>query len=339
MDLLFDQKVADFILWFTSRGRESEVLQKLADEPPNGSRGLPIFIFVATLGAVKPTVSAQTGINPVNPYDDWFVLQRPFANRQKLRDDLRAFDKAPAGADSVLVIEGDRFSGKSYSVQFAIQCAPQERYVPIDIAEWGETPMNAEDLAKAIGGYTQGADFPSFDITKEDEAVPRLLQWLIQRLKGTKTWVIVDHCNRPALTRAASTLLARFAGSIEKGFLSNVKLIVADIDRTKLPGVLPHRSRHDRAVLPNEEAVGKWCESLAAHLNKTLTEEQLSKFINEAFDGISMLNGAASNQLASTSSAAQPATQLQVEDEVPIDQAARILEDRLLKISSDILAL
>ena len=105
---------------------------------------------------------------------------------------------------------------------------------------------------------TRHQDFPSFDLTKEDSAVRAVLMWLTAKLKGTKTWVIIDHCNRPVLTRPAADLLVELAGNIESGFLPGVKLILADIDRAKLPGALPYRSHHDRAVLPDEAAVRQW---------------------------------------------------------------------------------
>ena len=154
-NVLFDERAFDFIQWFTAKGRETEVLQKLADDPPNGSRILPNLIFVATLGGVLAAVNTRTGIKPIDPHDDWFVTQRPFANRKKLRDVLKVLDQSQPGADSVLVIEGERFTGKSYSIRFAVQCAPQERFVVVDIAEWGETPMTAKDLAHAIDGYKE----------------------------------------------------------------------------------------------------------------------------------------------------------------------------------------
>ena len=65
-----------------------------ADDPPNGSRVLPNLIFVATLGEVQAAVNTRTGIKPIDPPDDWFVTQRPFANRKRLRDELKVFDQA-----------------------------------------------------------------------------------------------------------------------------------------------------------------------------------------------------------------------------------------------------
>jgi hypothetical protein len=338
----FDERAFDFIQWFTAKGRETEVLQKLADDPPNGSRVLPNLIYMATLGDVQAAVNTRTGIKPIDPHDDWFVTQRPFANRKKLRDVLKVFDQAVPGADSVLVIEGDRFTGKSYSIRFAVQCAPQDRFVVVDIGRWGSKSMTVLNLVQAIDGYKH-TDLPAFDLTKEDSAVGPLLMWLSAKLKGTKTWVIIDHCNRPVLTRAAADLLVALAGDIESGFLPGVKLILADIDRAKLPGALPYKSRHDRAVLPDEVAVGQWCESLATHLNKTVTQQQVSNFVSEVFEGIKVLigpppplpppgNGAGNGGGAA---AGQPAD----DDPLTIDQAAVILEQRLSKIYGDIQAL
>jgi hypothetical protein len=340
-NVLFDERVFDFLQWITAKSRETEVLQKLADNPPNGSSVLPNVIYAATHGEVEPAVNARTGIKPIDPHDDWFVTQRPFANRKKLRDVLKVFDQAQPGADSVLVIDGERFTGKSFSIRFAVKCAPQDRFVIVDIADWGDTPMNAKDLARAIGGSKGRArpseDFPSFDLTKEDEAVPRLLMWVTETLMGTKSWVIIDHCNRPILTRAAGALLAKLAGKIESGFLPGVKLILADIDRTKLPGALPHGSRYDRAALPDETAVRHWCESFATHLNKTVTAVQLSDFVDEVFAGITVLAGAQPGMQPAMQPVAAAA--LQEEEQLTPDQAALILEQRLSKISSDIQAL
>ena len=61
---------------------------------------------------------------------------------------LKVFDQAQPGADSVLVIEGDRFTGKSYSIRFAVQCAPKDRFVVVDIGDGATKPMNVKDLAQ-----------------------------------------------------------------------------------------------------------------------------------------------------------------------------------------------
>ncbi len=124
----------------------------------------------------------------------------------------------------------------------------KERFVFVDIGRWGtKKQLTVKDLVQLIDGY-KNQDLPSFDETKEDSAVGPMLMWLTAKLKGTKTWVIIDHCNRSILTRPAADLLVELAGSVETGFLPGVKLILADIERAKLPGRAavsqPSRSSH-----------------------------------------------------------------------------------------------
>ena len=328
---LFNQRAFDLLQWAISKGRDTEVLQMLADDPPNGSPELPNLIYYVTDAEVEAAVNKRTGINPLDPHDDFFVTQRPFANLKKLRDVLKVFDQAQPGADSVLVIEGDRFTGKSYSIRFAVQCAPKERFVAVDIGRWGTKPLTVKDLVQLIDGYKH-QDFPAFDETKEDSAVGPMLMWLMAKLKGTKTWVIIDHCNRSVLTRPAADLLSELAGSIESGLLPGVKLILADIERAKLPGVLPYRSHYDRAVLPDETAVRQWVESLATHLEKTVTPQQISDFVTRAFDGIKIVIG---QPVPVEPVVAAPGAG----DQPTIDQAAMMLEQRLYKIFDDIRSL
>jgi hypothetical protein len=335
----FDERVFDVLQWLVARDRDTAILQAMADDPPNGSVVLPNVIYAVTLGEVEADVNKRTGIKPLDPHDDFFVTQRPFANRRKLRDVLKVFDNAQPGADSVLVIDGERFMGKSYSIRFAVQCAPKDRFVAVDIGKWGTKPLNVKDLVQLIDGFKH-SDLPGFDETKEDSAVGPMLMWLSAKLKGTKTWVIIDHCNRPSLTRPSVDLLIELAGSIESGFLPGVKLILADFERAKLPGALPYRSHYDRAVLPDETAVRQWVESLATHLDKTVTPERVSQFVDDAFNGIEIVIGQpgappAAQPVVAPGAGAAPAAG----DQPTLDQAAMMLEQRLYKIFDDIRAL
>ena len=191
------------------------------------------------------------------------------------------------------MIDGDRYSGKSHGIRFTIQCAPQDRFTAVDVVDFGDVVMNAADLAKAIDDG-RSADFPAFDPTKEDEAVPRLLIWLTGKLRGSRRWIIVDHCGRANFSRPALILLTKLAGVIERGVLPGVRLVVAEIDRAKLPA----GAHYDRAALPSEDAVGLWCETLGAHIGKpALTKIQISGYIATVFGSIAA--GTAPDQHAS----------------------------------------
>ena len=113
-----------------------------------------------------------------------------------------------------------------------------------------------------------------------------MLMWLTGEVEGDED--VGDHRSlQPSRLDARGRRPARRAGrQHRKRFPPGVKLILADIDRAKLPGALPHRSHHDRAVLPDEAAVRQWCESLRHALEKAVTPQQISEFVSEVFDGI-----------------------------------------------------
>lgn len=276
------ERVTSLLQWMEAQSQTTKVLQALADNPPNESRRLPALINRLTNGDVKPTASIASGIPPVDPHRDWFVTGRPFVNRETLRTALETFDNAAAGANSVLVIEGDERTGKTHGIRLATWCAPQTRFSPVDMkAIWGTADIGVAELAQAIS--PSAAEFPHVDPTKEDAAVPPLLIWLRNKLKGTRQWIIVDHCNRLNLSSAAETLLFKLAGLIEQGSLPGVRLILADVQRSRLPDSLKTNCRYDRAELPDRTAVKKWCQTLAKHVGKTLDDQALAKHLDTVF--------------------------------------------------------
>ncbi len=281
MDLL---KVRDAIVevFLTPAALDAWVVAHVANVPAGAVR-LASVIFAATNGAITPVASTQSGIPPVHPVRDWFVTKRPFANRHTLRDALDTFAGAQDGSDSVLVIEGEKYSGKSYGVRLARRVAPNGAFIDVDPAEWDAVPMTVADVAAILTGTTDQP--PRVDLTKEDEAVPKLLATVKQRLKGSGTWIIVDNFNRANLTRAAATLLLKVADAIEAGSLPGVRLILADIDRSKLSRPLKQRSRRDRADLPDRNAVREWCDTLATHMGKDI-DASLNQMVDDVFAGL-----------------------------------------------------
>lgn len=278
-----DRHVFEFWEWAQAHTREIEVLQLLADHPPVGGTQLASMIYLASDGVVRSRASMQMGIPPIAPVKDWFVTKRPFVNRKEFRDALETLDVAQDGSDSVLLIDGDRSSGKSFGIRFAKRVAPPG-FIEVDPAEWGTVKMTAADVAAIL--TTTLDDPPKIDLTKEDEAVPRLFELVKQKLKGTGAWVIADHCQRGNLTRAAESLLLKLSSAIEGGSLPGVRMIMADVDREKLSPTLKKNSRYDRAALPSREHVRLWCESLSAHIGKPCTAVVLDEIVNDVFKGL-----------------------------------------------------
>jgi hypothetical protein len=275
------ERATSLLVWMEGQGQTLKVLKALADNPPNEGRRLPALIYRLTNGDIRPTMSIATGMPPVEPHRDWFVTGRPFVNREGLRTALETFDHAANGANSVLVIEGGERTGKTHGIRLAAQCAPQARFNPVDMAIWGTSAIGVAALAQAIVPAASG--MPNVDETKEHAAVPPLHTWLVGKLKNTRQWIIVDHCNRLNLSSAAETLLFELASTIEKGFLPGVRLVLADVQRSRLPDSLKTNCRYDRAELPDRVAVKKWCQTLAAHVNTRLDDQTLAKHLDTVF--------------------------------------------------------
>ena len=207
----FTTRATNLLVWSNASGVGMDLLQRLSDHPPRGSRRLSDAIYYLTNGRIRPTGSL---IPPSAPHDSLFVTQRPFANRVSLRAALQTFDTATPGADSVLVIEGAKQSGKSHSIRLALQCAPPG-FRAVDISDWGSSQVYAWELAGAI--YPQAAaELKSeyFDPSKEDAQVNWLYNWLSGKLHpGPHVWILLDHCSHPNLTRASSALAEGNSGS------------------------------------------------------------------------------------------------------------------------------
>jgi hypothetical protein len=284
----FEAKIASLVIWAESHGRDMELYQLLADYPPAAGAMLPGLVYYITDGAVKPNGGIR---GPA--YDNWFVTERPFANRSTLHTAMAGLNAALPGPKSILMIDGPKLSGKSYGLRLAVRYAAPVGVVPVDIVEWGSNQMYAWDLAAAI--YPDGeADLNArhYDPTKESAAVPQLITWLKAKLlKAPKTWIVLDHCNRPNLTESAADLLGKFVALVEGGWLGNVRLLIADADPAKLPK-LKGRSAWDTATLPDRVAVKKWCTELADHLDKAgalkqpCTEAEIDLQLDGVFEGV-----------------------------------------------------
>jgi hypothetical protein len=278
-----DLQTLALLNWAESEGRLNDLLQKLVDDPPHGHSGLEYTIFALTQGEIMKT---KTSDRPqVQPYQDWFAADIPFVDRSDLRKHLEELAGSPPGPRSVLVIEGQDLSGKTHSTRLAKQCQPADRLVSIDINDY-QTRFNALDLARGIMQYRDEEGLPPFDPTKENDAVPRLLSWLIGKLKTRKMWLIIDHCNRQSMTDAARELLLMLTQRVEQGELPNVRLILVDVERNKLPGRLKFATRHDIATPPSVDHIRKWCKSLSDAARRNNSVDQLNRWADEIFIGL-----------------------------------------------------
>lgn len=261
-------------------GRQA-LFQALCDDPPDPT--IPPMIFAFTLGAIrsKTPYAAQ-----LPPHQRSFVASRPFVNRTNLRKQLQELATS-AGGKRILVIDGDSRSGKSFAMSMALETEEPDRVQwPINIDDYATSglTLNARDFAVAIVGHEDGC--PAFDLTKEDEAVPRLMTWLAKELQNRKIWIIIDHCNRQVMTRAAGRMLKLLADRLYQGGLNGVRLILADFNRNELPPQLQSTIRYDRAELPAQQHVEDWCRQVATLENREFDPAEPAKWADDVFAGL-----------------------------------------------------
>ena len=285
------QEIANLMIWANSEDGMRTLLQKLVDRPPNSNVELPPIIFGLTSGKIKAQAMIQDDLPVVPPHMRWLAAGRPFVNRNNLRDHLAVFDNSQPGAECILIIDGEDRAGKSFGVSLAIGCQATENVSPtIDLDEYAQVgaTVDARLLACSILGDDNGC--PSYDPTKENEAVPRLLIWLTKRLKPQHLWIIIDHCNRKAVTEGARSLLKQLAERIRRGELPNIRLILVDFDRNELPREWRNDVRHDRAILPDKDRVKEWCTQLATAAKRRHTKEDVEQWVNEVFTPLKNLS-------------------------------------------------
>jgi hypothetical protein len=282
-------ELPSLITWADGEDGMRTLLQRLADHPPG--EGIPPMIFAFTHGEIKQQAKTNRGLPPVPADQSWFAASRPFVNRSPLRKHLRELDSSD-GVESVLVIDGEARTGKSFAVSLAMGFEPARRSRPrLDIEDYARSArgLNARDLAVEIAGVDKGC--PPFDDTKESEAVPRLLIWLTARLneelrERQTLWIIIDHCNRPALTDGARSILAGLAERLCRGDLPGVRLILVDFDRNELPPKWRDFVRHDRAELPGKEHVAEWFLQLATAAKRKYAPGAPVQWAGEVFAGV-----------------------------------------------------
>jgi len=284
-------ELMNLMAWASSVDGMRTLLQKLVDDPP--SLEIAPIIYGLTSGEICPRRPINPyGLPPVPAHQSWFAADRPFVDRKQLRDHLMDLDQSQ-GARQILIIDGERRTGKSFAICLAqrFDGARNAPRPPLNLDNFARVGarLSARELAIEIaGGDDQGC--PSYDDTKEDEAVPHLVQWLTGKLKGATRWVIIDHCNRLVLTQAARSVLASLAEELWNGYLPNLRLILVDFDRNALPAGWRDQVRYDHAELPDEQRVAEWCEQLATAAKRQIPSGAPAQWAHEVFCGLGGLD-------------------------------------------------
>jgi len=248
----------------------------------------------AKLDAIRDRVRqppAQTpGAIQANPLDATILGDgMPFVNRSDLRSHLRRLATPAGNTKPILVVVGDKQSGKSYSIHyidhFSYNQPPITTYrleLKEDTAlETGPAEM-ARDLVAMMGRSVAG--IPPAQ-TNQKLYVRNLAKWVLNEAVqvATQHWIMLDNFTGPSLRPDTRDFIAALSDLVTTGvFAQRCRVILIGFDRAMLtvdPGKVD-----EEAISRTPRAEIEVCiDEIARRESPSLTREQL---VSHVFEGL-----------------------------------------------------
>src|SRR2546423_2005545 len=136
---------------------------------------------------------------------------RPFIDRVELRRHLREFTKKDG--ERVLVVTGDKRTGKSYSWHLINHIGDQVagvRASMLDLTKWSGPPLGAQDVMEMVVDAMALVEKPQRDpLADEDSRAWKLRVWFVGLISALAAprWLVIDGLDRAPLTDAARRLI------------------------------------------------------------------------------------------------------------------------------------
>lgn len=245
------------------------------------------------------------GATPTDPLDDLWLDSSgtPFIDRAALRDLVRKLAD-PATGPCVLLVNGKRKSGKSYTVellrhwqhrrQAAAAAAPQSNGRPPSLAlvphyRGMGASLTPEELARKIVNAMERQDAP----LPERNATPNrtghyLVDWILEQAEasGKEWWVVIDSLNDPDLLEQTRNLVSILAQCITGPIAPKaIRLILIDYPSTALHGVLLDQQAREQIGTIGEIDVKPFFSRLLSK-NGPVPDHQIETFVRFALSDV-----------------------------------------------------
>jgi hypothetical protein len=197
--------------------------------------------FAAAMGEC-PKLAALQQVRPAAPqeaapsvFDTYFFKRRPFVNRGRLRRSLRSLHEDGDDAARILIVRGDRYSGKSYTVDLIRYLSDQldfrvQRVELLKLSAGRE--LTPEILGRAVIEEMKLAE-PMPEVEHDQVAwwTTHYLSWLVRNLRdaGDSWWIVVDDFTQVSVSRAVQEFIEEMALKIDDS-LSSLRLILVGFD-------------------------------------------------------------------------------------------------------------
>jgi len=164
----------------------------------------------------------------------------PFVNRSILRDRLSVL-RSDNTMKRILVVNGPRFSGKSYSrelIDHLCGAAGKLLHCLVALQPGQETSTGAAEIARDLVaqiGRPPGGLPPA--TTNEDRWARDVATWVLSEAVSTTFdwWIVLDGFDHPDVRQDARKFIVHLADQINRGvFARRCRLILLSFDRTSL---------------------------------------------------------------------------------------------------------
>lgn len=221
-----------------------------------------------------------TYFSPTNNVVDAILLgQVPFVDRKPTRELLREFVHPSHVTPRVLVVRGDRPSGKSYTWEFLRHLAYETGATPqrLRLADTGYTPRQvAADIVRLVG--CPQMPLPPMADDPQDTHVQPLVNSLVGLIPALprRYWLVLDDLNHDSVGKPVREFAYAFALAVEDNRHENLHLALLGYNDPIVHTGLKGRTDHPR--FPDVGLLAEHLAHMAAAGDKPLSVELATRY-------------------------------------------------------------
>lgn len=169
------------------------------------------------LSTLRADLETMMMIEPDSPFDAMRIFGDAMFDRADLRACLRGLQSD--GAAPVLVVYGERYSGKSWSARLISYVASRSEdltSVYVDMEPYAGTTVDAALLGQLIAEDSLFTSPPAPNEEQSAQWSRQYLTWLARnaRQAGGTWWIVIDHLEKVTLSLSAKDFLCRLGREI-----------------------------------------------------------------------------------------------------------------------------
>jgi hypothetical protein len=215
----------DLLKLAAARGRLRSLVEAVARDPNSGAHEIPLALLLERADKLSG-----------DPFSVSLLRnrRRAFIDRTSLRERLKLL--AEHDGDRVLIVTGDRLSGKSYSwylIDHVARAHQAESYL-LDFSAWSGPPARPTDVMQEVADQLGWQMRPMDPNEPADTQVRLLLSWFKGQLRssGRESWLVFDGLNALTMTEEALRLIENITVSAERRAAGcELRVVLVALDR------------------------------------------------------------------------------------------------------------